>query len=76
MRQSCHGKKCMEDGRAQYVRYIYDIQGNKLRQFIGMTEPLTLTVSEVMDIADDVYFFSYAGKLTVLISAERRSQIP
>ena len=40
-------KNCMEDGKAQYVQYVYDIMGNKVRQFTGMTSPLTIVVSEV-----------------------------
>lgn len=40
-------KNCMEDGKAQYVQYVYDIMGNKVRQFTGMTSPLTIAVSEV-----------------------------
>ena len=39
-------KSCMEDGKAQYVQYVYDEQGNKVRQFTGMTEPLDLKVDE------------------------------
>ena len=35
-------KNCMEDGKAQYVQYVYDIMGNKVRQFTGMTSPLTI----------------------------------
>ena len=55
-------KSCLEGEKAQYVQYVYDIQGNKVRQFTGMTEPLTFTVSEVADAADDADMFSYAGK--------------
>ena len=40
-------KNCMEDGKAQYVQYVYDIMGNKVRQFTGMTSPLTIAVFEV-----------------------------
>lgn len=40
-------KNCMEDGKAQYVQYVYDIMGNKVRQFTDMTSPLTISVSEV-----------------------------
>ena len=67
-------KSHMEGEKAQYVQYVYDIQGNKVRQFTGMTEPLTLAVSEVENAADDADTFSYAGKtyqLTVR-SEERR----
>ena len=42
-------KNCMEDGKAQYVQYVYDIMGNKVRQFAGMTSPLTISVSEISD---------------------------
>ncbi len=55
-------KNQLEGEKAQYVQYVYDIQGNKVRQFTGMTEPLTLTVSEVADASDDADTFSYAGK--------------
>lgn len=55
-------KSHLEGEKAQYVQYVYDIQGNKVRQFTGMTAPLTLTVSEVADAADDADTFSYAGK--------------
>ncbi len=55
-------KSHLEGEKAQYVQYVYDIQGNKVRQFTGMTEPLTLTVSEVTDASDDADTFSYAGK--------------
>lgn len=37
-------KNCLENGKAQYVQYVYDTEGNKVRQFTGMTSPLTLTV--------------------------------
>lgn len=36
----------MEEENAQYVQYVYDTEGNRVRQFTGMTAPLTLTVSE------------------------------
>ena len=42
-------KSCMENGKAQYVQYVYDIMGNKVRQFTGMTSPLTISVSETSD---------------------------
>lgn len=48
-------KNCLEDGKAQYVQYVYDIQGNKVRQFTGMTEPLTLMVTEIADAVGDTY---------------------
>ena len=48
-------KNCLEDGKAQYVQYVYDIQGNKVRQFTGMTEPLTLMVTEIADAVRDTY---------------------
>lgn len=57
-------KSCLEGNKAQYVQYVYDIQGNKVRQFTGMTAPLTITVTDAADADDkerqDV--FSYAGK--------------
>lgn len=56
------GEKEPDGSSAQYVQYVYDIQGNKVRQFTGMTAPLTLTVSEEADAADGADMFSYAGK--------------
>jgi RHS repeat-associated protein len=54
------------------AQYVYDIQGNKVRQFTGMTSPLTLTVSEVTDDEKDT--FSYAGKTyAVTISGKKKS---
>ena len=59
---------------AQYVQYVYDIQGNKVRQFTGMTEPLIFTVSEVMDVADDADTFAYAGKMYQLtVSGKKKT---
>ena len=55
-------KSHMEGEKAQYVQYVYDIQGNKVRQFTGMTELLTIAVSEVENAADDADTFSYAGR--------------
>ena len=67
-------KNCMEDGKAQYVQYVYDIQGNKVRQFTGMTEPLTLTVSEVTDTVAGADVFSYAGKTyRINVSGKKKS---
>lgn len=73
-------KNCMEDRKAQYVQYVYDVQGNKVRQFTGMTEPLTITVSEVADTPDSADgkeeqdIFSYAGKTyRVEVSGKKKS---
>ena len=55
-------KSHLEGEKAQYVQYVYDIQGNKVRQFTGMTEPLTFTVTEAAEVAEDADTFSYAGK--------------
>ena len=55
-------KSRMENEKAQYVQYVYDIQGNKVRQFTGMTEPLTLTVTESAEDTKAEDIFSYAGK--------------
>ena len=47
MVKSClDGDKEPDGSSAQYVQYVYDVQGNKVRQFTGMTSPLTITVSE------------------------------
>lgn len=56
-------KSCAEDdGKSAtpsvYVQYVYDLEGNKIRQFTGMTKPLTLTVRE--GEGEDSY--TYAGK--------------
>lgn len=77
-------KSCMEEGKepdgssAQYVQYVYDVHGNKVRQFTGMTSPLTLTVSEVSDDtpetnkAEDT--FTYAGKTyAIKVSGQKKS---
>ena len=67
-------KSHMEGEKAQYVQYVYDIQGNKVRQFTGMTEPLTLAVSAVENAADDADTFSYAGKTYQLtVSGTKKS---
>lgn len=56
-------KSCAEDDKKSatpslYVQYVYDVEGNKVRQFTGMTKPLTLTVKE--GEGEDSY--TYAGK--------------
>ena len=72
-------KNCVEGGNAgkeeqfQYVQYVYDIMGNKVRQFTGMTEPLTFTVSETSDAPHDTDTFSYAGK-TYLLTVSRQKK--
>ncbi len=75
-------KSCLKNGKAQYVQYVYDVQGNKVRQFTGMTEPLTLTVSELSSDADTSSesendtedTFSYAGKTYgITISGKKKS---
>ncbi len=55
-------KSHLDGEKAQYVQYVYDIQGNKVRQFTGMTEPLTLTVTEVAKDTKAEDTFTYAGK--------------
>lgn len=74
-------KSCRDADKAQYVQYVYDVQGNKVRQFIGMTSPLTITVSEVTDADtssgsenDTEDIFSYAGKTYgITISGKKKS---
>ena len=74
-------KSCLDADKAQYVQYVYDVQGNKVRQFIGMTSPLTITVSEVTDADtssgsenDTEDIFSYAGKTYgITISGKKKS---
>lgn len=39
-------KNCLENGKAQYTQYVYDTEGNKIRQYTGMTAPLTLSLNE------------------------------
>ena len=69
-------KNCMEDGKAQYVQYVYDIMGNKVRQFTGMTAPLTLSVSEVTEgetEKKDADTFTYAGKTyRITVSGQKK----
>ena len=68
------GDKEPSGSSTQYVQYIYDIQGNKVRQFTGMTEPLTFTVSEVADAAEDADTFSYAGKIyQITVSGKKKT---
>ena len=68
-------KNCMEEGRAQYVQYVYDIIGNKVRQFTGMTSPLTIAVSEVSrENGEEADTFSYAGKTyRVTVSGKKKT---
>ncbi len=70
-------KSCLEDGKAQYVQYVYDIKGNRVRQFTGMTEPLTLAATEIADPdenANEEDVFSYAGKTyRVQVSGQKKS---
>ena len=67
-------KSRMENEKAQYVQYVYDIQGNKVRQFTGMTEPLTLTVTEAAEDTKAEDIFSYAGKTYQLtISGKKKT---
>lgn len=67
-------KNCLDGDKAQYVQYVYDIMGNKVRQFTGMTEPLTLTVLQAEDAPDDADTFSYAGKTYQLtVSGQKKS---
>nr|MBP3599128.1 DUF4474 domain-containing protein [Eubacterium sp.] len=73
-------KSCLEDGKesgdssAQYVQYVYDNEGNKVRQYTGMTSPLTLTVSEITNVEDGKNTFSYAGKnYQIEISDKKKS---
>ena len=39
-------KNCLEEKQAQYTQYAYDANGNKIRQYTGMKQPLTITVAE------------------------------
>lgn len=67
-------KSCLEGDQAQFVQYVYDVQGNKVRQFTGMTEPLTLTVTEVTDTVADADTFSYAGKTyRITVSGKKKT---
>lgn len=59
-------KNCLEADKAQYVQYVYDVQRNKVRQFTGMSSPLTLTVTEISaeeeNSSSESDVFSYMGK--------------
>ena len=67
-------KSHLEGDKSQYVQYVYDIQGNKVRQFTGMTEPLTLTVTETAEDTKAEDTFSYAGKTYQLtISGKKKT---
>ena len=56
------GSSTEKEVHSLYVQYVYDIQGNKVRQFTGMTSPLTLTVTEVAEDTKEEDAFTYAGK--------------
>lgn len=56
--KSCAGDDKNSAAPSLYVQYVYDVEGNKVRQFTGMTKPLTLTVKE--GAGEDSY--TYAGK--------------
>lgn len=56
--RSCAGDDKNSAAPSLYAQYVYDIEGNKVRQFTGMTKPLTLTVKE--GEGEDSY--TYAGK--------------
>lgn len=69
-------KSSLENEKAQYVQYVYDEQGNKVRQFTGMTGPLTVTVAAVENAKDDAGkdTFTYGGKTyAVLITGKKKS---
>ena len=55
-------KNCMENNKAQYVQYVYDTRGNKVRQFTGMTSPLTISVSLTDTASADEDTFTSTGK--------------
>ena len=69
-------KSSLENEKAQYVQYVYDEQGNKVRQFTGMTGPLTVTAVAVENAKDDAGkdTFTYGGKTyAVLITGKKKS---
>ena len=69
-------KSSLENEKAQYVQYVYDEQGNKVRQFTGMTGPLTVTVAAVENAKDDAGkdTFTYGGKTyAVLVTGKKKS---
>lgn len=37
-------KNALDEDRALYAQYVYDNDGNKIRQFTGLTKPLTLSL--------------------------------
>ncbi len=67
-------KNCLED-KAQYVQYVYDSEGNKVRQFTGMTEPLTIEVEETDDkSSEETDTFTYGNKTyQVKVSGKKKS---
>ncbi len=76
------GSSAKNENHSLYVQYVYDVQGNKVRQFTGMTSPLTINVTEVADANEDTDsdgkeeqdIFSYAGKTyRVEISGQKKS---
>ena len=69
-------KSSLENEKAQYVQYVYDEQGNKVRQFTGMTGPLTVMVAAVENAKDDAGkdTFTYGGKTyAVLVTGKKKS---
>ena len=69
-------KSSLENEKAQYVQYVYDEQGNKVRRFTGMTGPLTVTVAAVENAKDDAGkdTFTYGGKTyAVLVTGKKKS---
>ena len=69
-------KSSLENEKAQYVQYVYDEQGNKVRQFTGMTGPLTVTAAAVENAKDDAGkdTFTYGGKTyAVLVTGKKKS---
>lgn len=51
------------ENQNQYVQYIYDKEGNKVRQFVGMTTPLTFRVTGLSRASsnDSADTFTYMG---------------
>lgn len=60
-------KCCTEDdAQSYYTQYVYDAEGNLVRQFTGMTRPLTITVSkgdgeDSFHCAGQTYHLSVSG---------------
>lgn len=66
-------KNCMEDRKAQYIQYDYDIMGNKVRQFTyDVNSNLTKTVDKNGNIQKNTY--DYQNRLTKIVAKRKLSK--